>query len=541
MAMDFSEKRVLIVDHHAGMRSSLRAILSAFGVVHSEMAGTANDAIRRLQGKSYDIIICDYFLGEGTDGQQLLEQLRHNKLIKLQTVFVMVTAERAYERVVSAVELAPDDYLIKPFTAEVLRTRLERVLQKKQAFAPIHDLIEQGRIADAIVVCSQAVAEHGKYTIDLLRLLAELYVTQGNFEEAEKIYQRVMEMRAIPWARMGLAKMLHFQGKDAEAESLLESVVQDAPDYMAAYDLLAKVYDGNDKTEQAQATLSRAVAASPYTLHRQKQMGEVALRNNDLEAAERAFAKVVERGKTSYFRAPDDYANLSRVQMGRGKLDEALGTMREMRKSFNESPEIEFGAAVMESLIHKKAGNDDAAKQALDTALQLRESGRVKPSAGAALNLAEACLQNGRDEEARTVVEHLVRSHHDSAALIRKAKQVYASAGRAAEGAALIEGSVRSIIALNNEGVRKAQQGDLEGSVRLLTEAAEKLPDNLQIVLNAAQALLVYMDKRGWSETFMESAQHYLALARARAPDHPKLLRVNRLAQALARKYGIAA
>jgi CheY-like chemotaxis protein/Tfp pilus assembly protein PilF len=541
MASDFSEKRVLIVDEHAAMRSSLRAILGALGVVQVEMAGTANDAIRRLQNKSFDIIICDYFLGEGTDGQQLLEQLRHNKLIRLQTVFVMVTGERAYERVVSAVELAPDDYLIKPFTAEALRRRLERALQKKQAFAPIHALIEENRVADAIAVCGQAVAQGGRYSIDLLRLLAELYVAQGRFEEAETIYQRVMDMRAIPWARMGLAKMLHFQGKDEEAASLLQAVLEDAPEYMAAYDLLAKVYDANGESAAAQATLAKAVAASPYTMHRQKQMGEVALRNNDMEAAEQAFAKVVERGKTSFFKQPDDYANLSRVQLERGKLDAALGTMREMRKSFNDSPEVEFSAAVMESLIHKQGGNEDAARAALDTALQLREAGLVKPSEGAALNLAEACLQNGRDEEAKAVVEHLVRSHHDSAALIQKAKQLYASAGRAAEGDALIDGSVRSIIALNNEGVRKAQQGDLEGSVRLLTEAAEKLPDNLQVVLNAAHALLAYMDQRGWSEAFMESARHYLALARARDPNHPKLLAVNKLAQDLARKYGIAA
>lgn len=541
MAIDFSQKRVLIVDDHAGMRTSMRAILSAFGVVFSEMAATANDVIRRLQNKPYDIIICDYFLGEGSDGQQLLEQLRHNKLIRLQTIFVMVTAERAYERVVSAVELAPDDYLIKPFTAETLRTRLERVIQKKEAFAPIHELIEKNRIADAVAVCSQAVAQGGKYTIDLLRLLAELYVTQGNFEDAEKIYQRVMQMRAIPWARMGLAKMFHFQGKEEAAEELLEVVVQQAPEYMAAYDLLAKVYDANDKTQQAQDTLSRAVAASPYTMHRQKQMGEVALRNNDLEVAEEAFTNVVERGKTSYFRELGDYSNLSRVQMERGKLDEALGTMRDMRKSFSESPELEFEAAVMESLIHKKGGNDDASKKALDTALKLHAQGKVKPGENASLDLASACLQNGRDDEAKRIVEHLVSSNHESAALIAKAKAVYASAGKAAEGAALVEGSVKGVIALNNEGVRKAQQGDLEGSVRLLTEAAEKLPNNVQIALNAAQALLVFINQRGFNEDYMASAQRYLSRVREKEPDHPKLLTVSKLAQETAHKYGVAA
>ncbi len=538
---DFSDKRFLIVDDHAGMRSSLRAILSSFGVVYSEMAGTANDAIRRLQNKSYDVIVCDYFLGEGSDGQQLLEQLRHNKLIRLQTIFVMVTAERAYERVVSAVELAPDDYLIKPFTADTLRRRLERVMEKKMAFAPIHELIEAGRIADAITVCTRAVAAGGKYTVDLLRLLAELHVTQGEFAEAETIYQRVMAMRAIPWARMGLAKMLHLQGKNEEAEALLVEVVADAPEYMAAHDLLARVYEANGNAAAAQETLARAVVVSPYTLHRQKQMGELALRNDDLETAEKAFAAVVERGRTSFFREPDDYVRLSRVQLRRGKVEEALGTVRELRRSFNDTAETAFTAAVMESLIHGRAGNGQAAAEALETALALHREGRVKPGEDAALGLAEACLANGREQEARAVVEHLVKSNHDSAALIQKAKQIYADAGRGDEGAALIEGSVQSIIQLNNEGVRRAQRGDLEGSVALLTEAADKLPDNLQIVLNAAQALLVLMDRRGWDERLMDKARRYLELARSRDPNHAKVLVVHKLAQDLARKYGIAA
>ena len=98
MDINFAEKRVLIIDDVPGMRSSMRTILSTFGVVYSEMAGTANDAVRRLQTKPFDIIICDYFLGDGSDGQQLLEQLRHNNLITLSTIFIMVTAERVYEK-----------------------------------------------------------------------------------------------------------------------------------------------------------------------------------------------------------------------------------------------------------------------------------------------------------------------------------------------------------------------------------------------------------------------------------------------------------
>jgi len=541
MDINFEEKRVLIVDDVAGVRSSIRSILGTFGVVYSEMSGTANDAIRRLQAKPYDIIICDYFLGDGSDGQQLLEQLRHNKLISLSTIFIMVTAERVYEKVVSAVELAPDDYLVKPFTADVLKSRLERVIQKKMAFAAIYGLIEAGKLAEATQVCTELAKLNSKYTIDALRLLGELYVTQGNVEEAQKIYQRVIDMRAVPWARMGLATMFHCKGHHREAEELLEEVIDEAPEYMAAYDLLSKVYEAQAKPERAQQVLERAITASPNTLHRQKEMGQLAMRNGDMETAEQAFSKVVERGKTSFFRVADDFANLSRVQMERGKFNEALSTLRDARTSFNNSNEATFTASVMESLVHKKAGNDQASAVALATAMHTKQESEIKASEDLTLDLAKACFAHGKEEEAKGLIETLVQNNHESQALIQKAKQVFEDAGKGEEGSALVDNSVKSIIQLNNQGVLKAQQGDLEGSVKLLTEAAARMPENVQIVLNAAQALLVHIDKLGWNDSYMMSARRYLDVARAKSATHPKLLSISKLAQDVAKKYGIAA
>ena len=541
MAINFAEKRVLIIDDHPGMRSSMRAILSAFGVVFVEMASTANEAIRRLQAKPFDIIVCDYFLGDGSDGQQLLEQLRRNNLISLSNVFVMVTAERVYEKVVSAVELAPDDYLIKPFSGEVLRSRLERVMAKKLAFAPIFNLLEGGKLAEATQLCLELTKHNSKYTIDILRLLAELYVTQGKFDEAQDIYQQVINMRAVPWARMGLATMFHYKHRPQEAEAILEEVIDEAPEYMAAYDLLSKVCEAQDKNERAQAVLERAVAASPLIAHRQKEMGQLAMRNGDMEAAEKAFENVVVRGKTSFFRSAEDYANLSRVQMERGKHKEALSTLRDVRTSFSGSPEAEFTASVMESLVHQKAGNDAASAKALEAALAIQKSNALKPEEDLSLDLAKACFAHGKDEEAKSLIEKLVRNNHDSAALIQKAKQLFEDAGKGAEGKALIDGSVKEIIQLNNLGVMKAKEGDLDGSVQLLTEAADKMPDNLQIILNAAQALLVHIDKRGWNEGYMESARRYLESARIKSATHPKLLSVSKLAQDVTKKYGVAA
>ncbi len=541
MEINFPEKRVLIIDDHPGMRSSMRAILNGFGVVLVEMASTANEAIRRLQAKPFDVIVCDYFLGDGSDGQQFLEQIRRNNLISLSTIFVMVTAERVYEKVVSAVELAPDDYLIKPFSGEVMRSRLERVMQKKLAFAPIYQLLENGKLAEATQLCTELTKHSSKYTIDILRLLAELYVAQGKFDEAQEIYQQVVNLRAVPWARMGLATMLHFQNRHQEAEELLEEIIDEAPEYMAAYDLLSKVCESQDKNERAQQVLERAVAASPLTMHRQKDMGQLAMRNGDMEAAEKAFENVVARGKTSFFRMAEDYANLSRVQMELGKHNEALNTLRDARTSFNGSAEATFTASVMESLVHQKTGNVEASVKALTSALEIQKTHSIKSQEDLSLDLAKACFAHGKDDEAKSLIENLVLNNHDSVTLIQKAKQLFHEAGMGEEGAAIVDGSVKAVIQLNNQGVLKAKQGDLDGSVQLLTEAAEKMPGNLQIILNAAQALLVHIDKRGWNEDYMKSALHYIQVARSKSAAHPKLLSVNKLAQDMTKKYGVAA
>jgi len=541
MEINFAEKRVLIIDDHPGMRSSMRAILSGFGVVLIEMSGTANDGIRRLQAKSFDIIICDYFLGDSSDGQQLLEQLRRNNLISLSTIFIMVTAERVYEKVVSAVELAPDDYLIKPFSGEVLRSRLERIMAKKHAFAAIYNLLEEGKLAEATQLCKELTKHQNKYTIDILRLLAELYVTQGKFDEAQDIYQQVVALRAVPWARMGLATMFHYKNRHHEAEELLEEVIDEAPEYMAAYDLLSKVCESQEKNDRAQQVLERAVAASPLIAHRQKEMGQLAMRNGDMEAAEKAFETVVERSKTSFFRSAEDYANLSRVQMERGKTKEALSTLRDVRTSFNGSPEAEFTASVMESLVHKKTGDTEASAKALEAALAIQKNNQIAADENLSLDLAKACFAHGKDEEAKGLIENLVRNNHDSVALIQKAKQLFEEAGKGAEGSAIVDGNVKEIIQLNNQGVLKAKEGDLDGSVQLLTEAAEKMPGNLQIILNAAQALLVHIDQRGWNEHYMLSAQRYMDTARIKSATHPKLLSINKLAQEVTKKYGVAA
>ncbi|MEQ1668119.1 MAG: response regulator, partial [Sulfuriferula sp.] len=68
--IDFAKKRVLIIDDSPAMCTSLRNTLSNFGMSKCETSNSGNEAVFRIRQRTFDIIVCDYCLGEGSDGQQ---------------------------------------------------------------------------------------------------------------------------------------------------------------------------------------------------------------------------------------------------------------------------------------------------------------------------------------------------------------------------------------------------------------------------------------------------------------------------------------
>ena len=113
---DYSRTRFLIVDDFSDFRSSIKAMLRDIGAKDVDTADRGEDTLVMCRNKRYDIILHDYSLGSGKNGQQVLEELIAGKLISHQCIFVMVTAESSQAMVLSALEHEPDAYLTKPFS-----------------------------------------------------------------------------------------------------------------------------------------------------------------------------------------------------------------------------------------------------------------------------------------------------------------------------------------------------------------------------------------------------------------------------------------
>ena len=125
---DLEGLSALIIEPHSGMRASLHNMLNMLGLGKIVDAQTSNQAIKFLDRRSFDLVLCEYDLGGGQDGQQLLEDLRHNNLIALSTMFIMVTAENKTENVIAAKQAGVNNYIVKPFNAITLKQKIEAVI-----------------------------------------------------------------------------------------------------------------------------------------------------------------------------------------------------------------------------------------------------------------------------------------------------------------------------------------------------------------------------------------------------------------------------
>jgi CheY-like chemotaxis protein len=536
--------RVLIIDRHSSARNTLRMILSTLGIISVQNASSSVEVLRQVKSHSFDIIFADYVLEDERDGQQLLEELRQQQLISLSTVYILVTAERAYRNIVSVAELAPDDYLIKPFTADMLEARLVKALYKKKFFEPVFRHLDNGAFGDALAACDALLAQdEPAFLSDLLRQKGSILNTLGRYEEARDLYQKAFDLTGAPWANMGLAIALRGLDDLAGAENIGLALIRECPEFLAAYDFVASVSEEQGNLEKTQEMLQKAAAISPNNSMRQRMVGDVAVRNKDLDVAERAYTQAFERRRGSSLRSIDDYTNLTRVMLDCGHSEGARRVTHDLRRDMRGNPQGELAALVMDSLCANQEGEKVKAKEALDKALAMHESmgdsdGLSEDAQNIAVDLARACLATGEDDKAQEILGKVAAENHEDRGVIARIQDVYAKNGKEEAGEDLLAKVGQEIVELNERGVSAAREGDEKTSVQTFIEAAERFP-NLQFLTDASNAIFKQLDRKGWNEDLAGRGVHYLQLAQAKGARNPKFIAARELYCQVGRRYGI--
>lgn len=125
MAVDMSMP-ILIVDDYKTMLRIIRNLLKQLGFENVDEAIDGSTALQKLRQKPYGLVISDWNM-EPMSGLQLLKEVRADAKLK-DMPFIMVTAESKKENVVAARQAGVTNYIVKPFNAATLKTKLVAVL-----------------------------------------------------------------------------------------------------------------------------------------------------------------------------------------------------------------------------------------------------------------------------------------------------------------------------------------------------------------------------------------------------------------------------
>ncbi len=116
---------VLIVDDYKTTVRIVSNLLRQIGFENLDEASNGEEALKKLESQPYGLVLSDWNM-EPMSGYELLTRIRSHPDIR-DTPFVMITAETRPENILAAKSAGADNYIIKPFTAETLRGKLETV------------------------------------------------------------------------------------------------------------------------------------------------------------------------------------------------------------------------------------------------------------------------------------------------------------------------------------------------------------------------------------------------------------------------------
>lgn len=121
--------KILVVDDFSTMRRIVKNILKQIGFSNIDEAEDGNNALLKLKQEKFDMVVSDWNMPNMT-GLDLLKAIRADSAINSMPV-LMVTAEAKKENVLEAIQAGVNNYVVKPFTADTLKDKIEKIFEKR--------------------------------------------------------------------------------------------------------------------------------------------------------------------------------------------------------------------------------------------------------------------------------------------------------------------------------------------------------------------------------------------------------------------------
>ncbi|WP_328515956.1 tetratricopeptide repeat protein [Marinobacterium weihaiense] len=511
-SIDYSNKSVLLIDSSGNLRSTIYYMLRELGVRNLKAVTVNEKVLGLIRDEPFDIILLGHNSSDAVTGMQLLEEARFRGFMRPTSGWIFMTSDASQEVVLHAIDSRPDDLLTRPFSIEELKHRLDQLVRRKDSLRAVEQAVEAGDLEGAVLACDD-IPRQDPNSDYARRLKASLLLQLGRADEAYAVLEAVFWQAPDKEVGLCMAQSLVAMHRLAEAQDLLESLIESYPLLIAAYDLLAQVHEQSGDLEGACDILRSATAKAPLGIPRQMELGRVATQTRILSLAEGAYRKSIALGRRSCYRSPEPYLRLANIR----RLELQSAEPRRRIELHND----------LDSLLNNAEFNFPR-----DTELKVRT----------ALLRAEVCQDLHEVDEARKHREEAERHNAqlEQPLLLERERLILSGdavpvlepealpqALEPATGKPRDEGMSDKV---NRLGVKHYLAGKTTQAIRYFGLAIEYDPGNAAALLNLAQLFMeAARDHAGKREARLKMVDRYLRLTERIPLDAAKRLRKNQL------------
>lgn len=487
------DERILVIDDQSLAQGFFRFALEQLGYQNIFLAERANVALNLCRDNQFDLIICAHNQQQGKDGFQLYEEIKAKGLQQLSCAIIFISAETDPSLVHSVIELQPDEFLAKPFVIKDLQLRIERVLRRKQQLREVYQALDARDDQKALAAIDKQLADarlHKLFPL-LLRLKGDVLLSQNDYKAAENFFSAMLNIQPFSWARIGLVRCHLALGKEQQAFTELETLLERSESRLFALDLLAELEFKQQHYQQAQQHLLEAAELAPRNMFRQQKLLQLSRINHDYENQYRAARDMVKYARYSMYEQPDLYLTLARASIDyalsvddeeqSSRLNrQAAVSLSTMQRQYASSPGgLESQQQVLQARLLYLQDHKDKAQAMLSSLDPLQKIDSVEGALDRAKALHEVGLSQASADLFAQISQHCQQQLADPlfSAYLQQEKQ---------ERLAMRLGPRE----LNNNAVTLYKHGNWQEAFDAFKLAWKVMPKNAGIALNLWQTLL---------------------------------------------------
>ncbi|ARU57429.1 CheY-like receiver protein [Oleiphilus messinensis] len=517
-------KRALVIDDMGAAVVIGKNMLLSLGSKIVETAGDYQNAFPKIAKKHYDIILCDFNLGKGLNGQQLLRDLRHINRLSYTTLFVVVSAERTHDIVLGTIECEPDGYIAKPFTQGDFKARITRLVEQQNIFKTFNEALDAKDYEAAFANARGIMSKLPKYRMLAIRKTAGILYELKRYNEALKLFDLALETHIQTWAQIGRAKCIAELGRNEDAISEFQDIISKNRLAVPAMDFLGICYLREGKRKEAQETIIRSTELSPMSIERQRWLGELSMDVGDLTTAVGANRAVIKLADGTLKENPKQYETYSRtmrkaVESETDKkkrsalIEEGRKTLKKALKKFEEAERLKLNDSLFRSLEKCEKGDTEEAIAIIE-ALSVRHKEVIDDDPELTIDIAESQFHAGDRPGGEARLRELMKKHPENKKLLERVQAIIDTP---------LPYYQRIFIAeMNRKGKSHYELDQLEDALVAFRKALEIYPQHPAINLNAVQVMLKMIDSGLRSDNALREADQYLSASVSLEPEHPE-------------------